>query len=238
MCYTVIGIALGISSNRMGLPLTMRSCFFPILGNMVFGSLGDLIDTLAIVTTVFAVCASMGIGAIQINTGLKELVPSVDQSVTVQVVLIALMTVTAGISAHAGVRKGIRVLSIISFSVLTTLVLAVLLADDTAFLLNLFVQSVGFHLHRIIDLGFQTDAFEQLDLDVDGKGGPEVWMDWWTVFYWGWWVSWSPFVGIFIARISRGRTVGEVGSCGALALSVFAYSRLPVTMLKAPWFCE
>jgi choline-glycine betaine transporter len=144
LCYTVVGISLGIAANRMGLPLSMRSCFFPILGNMVFGSVGDLIDALAIVTTLFAVCTSMGLGAIQINTGLNELVPSIEkQSIAVQVVLIALMTVIAGLSAHAGLKWGVRVMSIMSFFVLTTLMFATLLADDTSYLLNLLVQSLG-----------------------------------------------------------------------------------------------
>jgi hypothetical protein len=128
----------------------------------------------------------------------------------VQVVLITLMTLIAGLSAHAGLKWGVRVMATISFVLLTMLMFATLLADDTSYLLNLLVQSLGHHLHDLLDLSFQTDAFEQLNMDIDGKSGPKVWMDWWTVFYWGWWVSWSPFVGIFIARISKGRTIGQV----------------------------
>lgn len=178
MCYTVVGICLGIVVHRMGLPLSMRSCFYPIFGKMVWGSFGDVVDALAIMTTVFAVCTSMGLGAIQINTGLKKLAPATDKSVVVQVVVIALITLVASISAHAGLRKGVRTLSIISFAVMTTLMVCTLLLDDTEYLLNLLVQSVGHHAHRMIDLGFQTDAYEQLNMSVDDKSGPKVWMDW------------------------------------------------------------
>lgn len=184
-----VGICLGITSNRMGLPLTLRSCYYPIFGNVTFGTLGDLVDSLAVVTTVVAVCASMGVGAIQINTGLKTLDSGVPQGPAVQILLIAAMVCVASVTAHTGLRKGVRVLSIVSFGIMSTLVAAVLLVDDTAFLLNLIVQSVGHHLNDIVKLSFHTDAFEQLNVDVDGKSGPRVWMDWWTVFYWGWWVS-------------------------------------------------
>lgn len=156
MCYTVVGICLGITVHRMGLPLSMRSCFYPILGDTIWGSMGDIVDALAIITTVFAVCASMGLGAIQINTGLQKLAPAMDKSVAAQVVVIALITLVASISAHAGLRKGVRVLSIISFAVMTTLLMCTLMVDDTEYLLNLFVQSIGHHMHRMIDLGFQT----------------------------------------------------------------------------------
>merc|ERR1719183_2690346 len=210
LCYSLVGVCVGITHHRMGLPLSLRSCFYPILGNKIFGSLGDMIDSLGVITTIMAICASMAIGAVQLNTGMNELWPGIAKSNLAQLLLIAVMTMIASFSVHLGLQYGVRVLSIVSFAVMTTVCFCVFLADDLQYLLNLFVQSVGYHLHHFIDLGFRTDAFAQLDLDVDGKSGPKVWMDWWTVFYWGWWVSWSPFVGVFIARISRGRTIGEV----------------------------
>uniref|UniRef100_A0A7S0EQ09 Uncharacterized protein n=1 Tax=Hanusia phi TaxID=3032 RepID=A0A7S0EQ09_9CRYP len=209
MCYTIVGISMGIMAHRMGLPLTIRSGLFPIFGKYVFGWFGDMIDALSIFTTLFAICTSMGVGAIQINTGLNLLF-GVKQSNLVQVILIALMTVLGGISAHAGLKRGVRVLSILTFCTLSALAFMVLFLDDTTYLLNLLVQSFGYHIQHIIDLGFYSDAFEQLNIVVDKKSGPDVWMDWWTVFYWSWWVSWSPFVGMFIAKISKGRTVREV----------------------------
>ena len=209
MCYTIVGISMGIVAHRMGLPLTIRSGLFPIFGKYVFGWFGDLVDALSIFTTLFAICTSMGVGAIQINTGLNLLF-GVKQSNLVQVILIALMTVLGGISAHAGLKRGVRVLSILTFCTMSALAFMVLLLDDTTYLLNLLVQSFGYHIQHIMDLGFYSDAFEQLNIVVDKKSGPAVWMDWWTVFYWSWWVSWSPFVGMFIAKISKGRTVREI----------------------------
>ncbi|EKX31187.1 hypothetical protein GUITHDRAFT_91255 [Guillardia theta CCMP2712] len=209
MCYTIVGLSTGVAAYRLGLPLTIRSCFFPIFGKMVFGWFGDVVDTLSVFTTLFAICISMGVGAIQINTGLNMLF-NVNQSTGVKVILIALMTVLGGISAHAGLRRGVRVLSIISFCVMLSLLFMALLADDTKYLLNLFFQSIGHHIHTFIVLGSHTDAFAQLGISVDKKSGPQIWMDWWTIFYWSWWVSWSPFVGMFIARISKGRTIKEV----------------------------
>eukprot|EP00802_Teleaulax_amphioxeia_P003302 Tamp_03305.p1 GENE.Tamp_03305~~Tamp_03305.p1 ORF type:complete len:794 (+),score=136.84 Tamp_03305:747-3128(+) len=210
MCYTIVGICMGLVTHRLGLPLTSRSCYFPLFGQIVYGTVGDAIDILSIITTVFAVCASMGVGVIQINAGLSFIAPSIKETVGVQVFLILAMTITAGISAHMGLRRGVRVFSIVSFSVMSAVMIMVLLADDTTYLLNLMVQSFGYHVQHFTALSFHTDAFEQLGIDIDGKSGPKVWMDWWTIFYWGWWVAWSPFVGMFIAKISRGRTVGEI----------------------------
>ena len=121
-----------------------------------------------------------------------------------QVFLIAIMTIIGGISAHAGLKAGVRTLSVAAFLIVTVVMFMVLVVDDTTFLLNNIVQSLGHHIQLFIQLSFHADSFEQLDGGVDNRAGPQVWMDWWTVFYWGWWVSWSPFVGLFIAKISKG----------------------------------
>jgi len=210
VCYTIVGICMGMVTHRLGLPLCHRSCFFALFGQTIYGTVGDFVDMLSIVTTVFAVCTSMGVGAIQINTGISLIAPHIAKSPGVQATLIVIMTVVAGASVRLGLRRGVRVLSIVAFSVMSSVLVMVLMADETQYLLNLMVQSLGHHLHHFVPLSFRTDAFEQLGVDVDGKSGPKEWMDLWTTFYWGWWVSWSPFVGMFIGKISKGRTVGEV----------------------------
>lgn len=210
MCYTIVALCQGMVTHRMGLPLSFRSCFFPIFGTKIYHWFGDLVDTLAAVSTVLGICTSMGIGAVQINTGIHRLNNKIEKSILVQAFLIAIMTVLGGVSAHAGLKRGVRTLSVTAFLCCTLVMIMVFVVEDTAYLLNLMVQSIGHHIHYFVLLGTQTDAFEQLDSGVDDKAGPSIWMDWWTVFYWGWWVSWSPFVALFIAKISKGRSLKEV----------------------------
>jgi len=135
------------------------------------------------------------------------------------------MTLMASISVHFGLRHGVRILSVASFMIMISMMIMVALVDDTVFLMNLLVQSTGHHIQWFLQLGFHTDAFEQLTgADVDGKSGPEVWMDWWTVYYWCSWVSWSSLVGIFIAKISKGRKVKELIHCSLTAPVLFSFT--------------
>ena len=206
--YVIIGLLLGVVCYRKGLPLTMRSCFFPLLGDKIFGLTGDLIDILSAVCTMFGVCTSLGLGVIQLSRGLKRLNSDIEDNITNQIVIIWGITALATFSVVTGLRFGIRRLSEICFAVGMFLMLVVFVLDDTWYILNVLVQSTGYYFQWIIQLGFHTDAFAQLGNAPDGKEAPG-WMDAWTIFYWGWWISWSPFVGIFIARISRGRTIKE-----------------------------
>ena len=206
--YVIIGLLIGFVCYRKGLPMTMSSCFYPLLGDKVFGIAGDLINILSVICTMFGVCTSLGLGVIQFNGGLRRLNSDIENNITNQIIIIWGITALATFSVVSGLKVGVRRLSEICFAVGIFLMLVVFFYDDTWYLLNLFVQSTGYYIQWIMQLGFHTDAFAQLGIAPDGKEAPG-WMDAWTIFYWGWWISWSPFVGMFIARISRGRTIKE-----------------------------
>ncbi len=190
------------------LPMTIRSCFYPILGDRIFGFMGDCIDILSVVATMFGVCTSLGLGVLQLNAGLYRLNNDIPISTTTQIITIWCITAVATMSVVSGLKIGIRRLSEFCFALGMVIMLMVFFANDTWYFLNLYVQSIGYYLQNALALGFHTDAFEQLGNSQDEIVNPN-WMNSWTIFYWGWWTSWSPFVGMFIARISKGRTVGE-----------------------------
>ena len=213
--YVLIGLLLGFIAYRNDLPMTMRSCFYPIIGDKIYGTLGDLIDIMSIVCTMFGVCTSLGIGVLQINNNLRRLAyqftgkeNAIEENTTNQIIIIWSITAIATASVITGLKVGIRRLSEICFALGMFIMLTVLFYDDTWFCLNVFVQSLGYYVQWFLQLGFHTDAFAQLGKAPDGKEASN-WMDDWTIFYWGWWIAWSPFVGMFIARISRGRTIKE-----------------------------
>ncbi|CAB4000362.1 glycine betaine transporter -like [Paramuricea clavata] len=191
---------------RKGFPMTIRSCFYPLIGDRIYGWMGDLIDSLSVIATMFGVCTSLGIGVITINTALNRIDPNIEESTNNQIICIWTITPIATISVVSGLKIGIKYLSEICFTLGMFLMMFVLFYDNTWYILNLYVQSIGYYIQWIIQIGFHTDAFAQLGNAPDGKQAP-TWMDNYTVFYLGWWIAWSPFVGIFIAKISRGRTV-------------------------------
>jgi choline-glycine betaine transporter len=218
--YLIVAVAMGLAGHRFNLPMTFRSCFYPILGQYTWGWIGDLIDGFAIVVTVAGVCTSLGLGAIQIVVGFQYLGwvkddITQDEVSSVQNATIWVITVIATASVISGLNAGIRILSTIAFMLGMVLLFLVFVMDDTKYLLNLQVQEVGYYLqHSIFQLNFWTDAFGQIreggGRAVDGAAAAAWWMDAWMIFYQAWWVSWSAFVGLFVARISRGRTVSEV----------------------------
>jgi choline-glycine betaine transporter len=204
--YAIVGLALGMVSHRQGLPMTIRSCFYPLLGDRIFGFMGDIIEIVAIVSTMFGVCASLGAGAMTMNSGLNQLNDSIEMNTANQTIVIWVITFFATMSVVSGLRLGIRRLSEICFVLGIFIMLIILFCGETFFLLNLYVQSIGYYIQNVIQLGFHTDAYAQLGNAPDKKEDPQ-WMHNWTIAYWGWWISWSPFVGMFIAKISKGRTV-------------------------------
>lgn len=195
--YIVVGLALCYFAYRKHLPLTLRSAFYPVLGKRIHGWMGDAVDTLAIVGTLFGVATSLGLGVIQINAGLDYLA-GVSSSVGVQLALIAGITAIATASVVLGLDKGIKRLSVANVVLGGVLVGFVLIAGPTGFLLDGFVASIGDYLQNLPRLSTDTNLFADA-----------AWQGDWTLFYWGWWISWSPFVGMFVARISRGRTIRE-----------------------------
>ena len=206
--YTLIGLVLGFLSHNKGMPMTMRSCFYPLIGDKIYGTFGDIIDILSVVCTMFGVCTSLGLGVIQLNSGFHRMNSSIPESRESQVVIIWCITVLATASVISGIKLGIRRLSEICFTIGMFLWFVIFFYDDTWYIMNVFVQSVGYYLQWFVQLGFHTDAYAQLGDAPDQKQATS-WMNDWTIFYWGWWIAWSPFVGIFIARISRGRTIKE-----------------------------
>jgi len=230
--YTLTAVCLGILAYRYDLPLTYRTCFFPIFGRLTWGWLGDLIDGCTIAGCIAGVCTSLGLGAQQIVTGAQRIEwvsPTCADGITStaaaeclsdgettarRCAVIGVITIAATVSVVSGLDTGIKLLSQIAFGAGMLLWCIVFVLDDPWYLLNLMVQSFGYYLQWITQLGWFTDAFGQLTYGegkaVDEKGANPSWMDWWTIFYWGWWIAWSPFVGIFLCRISRGRTIKEV----------------------------
>lgn len=234
--YTVFGLLLSLMAHRQGLPLTIKSCFYPLIGDKIFGWPGDLVDTLSVIATLFGVCTSLGLGTIQLNQGLSMLSPAVSVNIKTQVITIWLITGIATVSVVTGVKYGVRRLSEFCFTCGLVLMCCILLLDQTVYLLNLYTQSVGFYFQWLIQLGTHTDAFEQLGpsagaaergrlLSSSSADGPESWMNSWTIFYWGWWIAWCPFVGMFIAKISYGRTIKEfiMGTMAAPTVYVFMW---------------
>jgi choline/glycine/proline betaine transport protein len=214
--YVVVGLAVAYSVHRRGNPISLRWALQPLLGDRVRGFWGDVIDVVAVLGTMFGIATSLGLGVSQIGAGLTYLEVIDRPSTWVLVALIIGISSIAVVSVVTGIDKGIRWLSNTNMVLAATLVLAVLVVGPTVFILSDLVTQVGSYLQGFFRLSFNGMPFEE-----DGK----QWQGWWTTFYWGWWMSWAPFVGIFIARISKGRTVREfiVGVLLAPTLVTFVW---------------
>ena len=196
--YALMGLALGYFAYRQNLPLSIRSALYPIFGKKIYGPIGDIVDIAAVLGTIFGIATSLGIGVAQLNYGLTFMFGT-PQTLFVQGSLITLSVVMATISAVTGVEKGIRRLSELNVLLSVALMLFVLIAGNTSFLLDAIVQNVGDTLSRFPAMTLDTFAYDR----------PDAWMNAWTLFFWAWWIAWAPFVGLFLARISRGRTIRE-----------------------------
>ena len=198
--YVVVGLALAYAIHRRGRPISVRWALEPLFGERVKGKLGDVIDITALIGTLFGVATSLGLGVLQISSGL-EFINLATPSTTLQIILIVVITCFVIYSVVSGVGRGMKWLSNINLVLAAVVLLFILVAGPTVFLLRNFVESIGSYLQNFIDMSFSVSAFQ-------GAAG-EAWQGAWTTFYWGWWMSWAPFVGVFIARVSRGRTVRE-----------------------------
>ena len=196
--YVMIGLCLAYFGFRKKLPLTLRSSLYPVIGDRIYGPIGHAVDLLAVFGTVFGVATSLGLGVSQMATGLNFLF-GVDPGTTTQVILIAVISLVATLSAVSGVGNGIRIISEWNIWLSVVLLAYFLFGGPFQWLMGFFVTTVGDYLWNVIPMGFQTFNEE----------GASAWQGGWTIFYWGWWISWAPFVGMFIARISRGRTIRE-----------------------------
>ncbi|HET8790444.1 MAG TPA: choline BCCT transporter BetT, partial [Modicisalibacter sp.] len=196
--YSLVGMSLAFFSYRHNLPLTIRSALYPIFGKRINGPIGHTVDIAAVLGTVFGIATSLGIGVIQLNFGLNYMF-DVPENTLIQALLVIMIVVFAALSAATGVEKGIRRLSEFNMLLALALLLFVLFTGKTLFLLNALVMNVGDYFSNFIDLSMTTYAFDQ----------PTDWLNSWTLFFWAWWIAWGPFVGLFLARISRGRTIRE-----------------------------
>ncbi|ELZ61841.1 MULTISPECIES: BCCT family transporter [unclassified Haloferax] len=204
--YGLVGLGLAFFSFNRGLPLTFRSIFWPLLGERIYGWPGHLIDLVAVFATLFGLATSLGLGVAQINTGLSYIlggsmlgVLSVPNNTGMQIALIAVITLIATASVAAGLEGGIRRLSTVNVFLMFVLLTFVLAAGATMSIFGAWVQGLGNYFSDFLSLAFFTGTL--------GDGASTV--NAWTVFYWAWWIAWSPFVGMFVARISKGRTVRE-----------------------------
>lgn len=209
--YIVVGLALAYFAFRRGLPLTVRSALYPLIGKRIYGPLGHAVDIFAVLGTMFGVATSLGLGVLQVNAGFNHLF-GLPASTPVQLILIAAITGLATVSVIMGLDRGVKRLSELNIVLAGVLLAFVLITGSTVFLLQAFVQNVGAYLGAVVQRTFRLYAYE-----------PNPWLGNWTLFYWGWWIAWSPFVGMFIARISRGRTIRQFVGGVLLVPTLFTF---------------
>jgi len=198
--FAIMGLILAYFSFRYKLPLSIRSGLYPLLKERINGPIGDIVDVFALISTFFGIATSLGFGVVQLNAGLVHLGILSKSSFPFQSFIIIIVSSIAVTSAVAGVKKGVKRLSELNLILAILLLLFVLFLGPTTFLLGAFSEGIGYYVNQFADLTFNTFAFEQ-----NGRG----WFTNWTVMFWAWWISWAPFVGLFIASISRGRTIRE-----------------------------
>ncbi|WNC72838.1 BCCT family transporter [Thalassotalea psychrophila] len=195
--YAIVALILSYFCYRHKLPLTLRSALHPIIGNKIYGWPGHIVDIFAVVSTVFGVATSLGLGATQVNSGLNYLL-GIDVSTQNQIIIMIVITALASISVATGLDKGIKILSQTNMLLAIALLALIFILGPSVFLLKVYVQNIGAYLSDLVHNSFNLFAYDKKD-----------WIGGWTIFYWGWWLAWAPFVGLFIARISRGRTIRE-----------------------------
>src|SRR5690606_11909120 len=196
--YALMGMAIAYFAYRRNMPLSIRSALHPLFGDRVWGRLGDVIDVAAVLGTIFGLATTLGIGVEMLNRGLAELL-GVPIGVGVQAALLGLAVVMATLSVASGVQRGVRRLSELNVVLALLLVLFLVVTGSTTFLFDALVMDLGDYLTRLPGMTLDTFAFE----------APTEWLNAWTLFFWAWWVAWAPFVGLFLARISRGRTIRQ-----------------------------
>lgn len=195
--YSVVGLSLAYFTYNRKMPLTLRSAFYPILGNRIYGWMGDVVDIMAVITTIFGLATTIGFGVGQINAGFTH-VFGIPSTLFYQIIIIVAITGIATLSAFSGVNKGVRLLSLLNIRVAGLIFLIILVLGPTTFIFRSYIQNVGSYLVNFVDMATWTETFTDTS-----------WQKIRTIMYWGWWISWSPFVGTFIARVSKGRTIKE-----------------------------
>ena len=195
--YVLTGMCLAYFAYRNKLPLTPRVALYPVLKDKIHGPWGHVVDLIAVFGTIFGIATSLGLGIVPIGAGMERL-GIMENTVTNQLILVAIITVLGTASAASGVGKGVRILSEMNVTASLGLLLLFLVLGPTAFILGITISGAGDYLWNVIPMGFWINR------EVENE-----WQSWWTIFYWGWWIAWCPFVGMFIARVSKGRTIRE-----------------------------
>jgi len=283
VCYCLLGVLLALLHFRKGLPMTIKSCFYPLIGSRIYGFLGDFLDTISVVATTMGVCTSLGLGVIQLNSGLELLngdqlwlgesyynannlnkwidqesdlkgywdswetgtknsnpwraslssgdptsiasaakVATVNAQTDQEILLIWIITASATCSVMLGLKNGIKQLALLCLGLGQFIVFYVWMMDDTWFLSNLFIQTLGHYMGTLPVIGFYSSAVEQSEVN-NSYGEYASWQFWWTIFYWGWWIAWAPFVGVFLARVGKGRTVREFVFCTLFSACIYNF---------------
>lgn len=210
--YGLVGLSLAYFAFRHGLPLSMRSTLYPLIGERIHGPIGHTVDTFAILGTMFGIATTLGLSVAQINAGLNYLWPSIPMSVTVQIIAIAAITALATLSVVAGMDKGVKRLSMLNIILAFALMIFVFATGPTIFILNTFMENTGSYLSNIVERTFSLQAYTGSD-----------WIGNWTLFIFGWTIAWAPFVGLFIAKISRGRTIRQFVVGVMLVPTIFTF---------------
>lgn len=210
--YGLVGLSMAYFAFRHGLPLSMRSTLYPLIGDKIYGPMGHAVDTFAILGTMFGIATSLGLSVAQINAGLNYLWPSIPVNTTVQIIAIVAITCLATLSVVAGMDKGVKRLSILNIGLAVSLMVFVFAVGPTIFILNTFMENTGSYLSNIVERTFSLQAYTSSD-----------WIGNWTLFIFGWTIAWAPFVGLFIAKISRGRTIRQFVVGVMLVPTIFTF---------------
>lgn len=209
--YGMISLAFAFFTFNKNLPLTVRSLFAPLIGKKIHGPIGHLVDTLAVIACLFGLATTLGFGAQQVGSGLNFLF-GIKNNLTTQIIFIAITTSLATASIVSGLDKGVKMLSILNIRIAIIFMLLMLVIGPTVFLLDSLIENIGIYFQNLLQLGTYTEVYAETK-----------WQNNWTIFYWAWWIAWSPFVGIFIARVSKGRTVREFLSGVVILPTVFSF---------------
>ncbi len=210
--YGLVGLVLAYFAFRHGLPLSLRSALFPLIGERIYGPAGHIVDVFAILGTMFGIATTLGLSVAQINAGINYLWPGIPVSITVQIITIAVITLLALISVVAGLDKGVKRLSILNMVIAVLLMSYVFAVGPSIHILESFLQNTGSYLNHIVERTFNLQAYTRSD-----------WIGNWTLFIFGWTIAWAPFVGLFIAKISRGRTIRQFVTGVMLVPSIFTF---------------
>lgn len=225
--YGIVGLALSYFAYRYRLPLSLRSCFYPLLKNRINGKWGNVIDVFALCSTFFGITTTLGFGVVQINSGLETLNIVPETSFFYQLLIVVVLISLSIISAMTGVNKGVKLLSSINIIGVIVLLLFVLFLGPTVHLIGGFTEGLGNYITEFFQLTFSTHTYEEDTLP---------WFYNWTILYWAWWISWAPYVGLFIAKISKGRTIKEFIAAVLILPTLFNFIWMSVFGNSAIWF--